>query len=121
MNELGSCAEEHVNLTRRSFLRLGVAGALGFGALRPWRRAPAASALLDGAIAKLAYLTRPEEFREFGREKPRIDRLPAEKRRQVGLHPDTWQLEVVSDEESGCEVERPLSRESGTALTWKGS
>jgi DMSO/TMAO reductase YedYZ molybdopterin-dependent catalytic subunit len=119
MDDLGSCAEEHINLTRRSFLRLGVAGAFGVGALRLWRQAPAGSALLDEAIAKLDYLTRPEEVREFGRETPRIDQLPLDKRRQAGLHPDTWQLEVVADEESGCEVERPLSKESGTALTWK--
>jgi DMSO/TMAO reductase YedYZ molybdopterin-dependent catalytic subunit len=45
--------------------------------------------------------------------------LPVEKRRQVGLHRDTWRLDVVADEESGCEVERPLSKDSGTALTWK--
>ncbi len=120
MTDVRRCVDEHVNLTRRSFLKLGAAGSLGLGALSRRRQAPAAGALLEEAVAKLEYLTRPEEFREFGREKPRIDQLPEQKRRQVGLHRDTWQLEVVADEESGCNVERPLSREAGTALTWKG-
>lgn len=120
MNEFGNPAEEHANLTRRSFLKLGAAGALGLNSLTLWGQTAEADPLLDEPTAGLEYLTRPEEFREFGREKPRIDQLPLDSRRQAGLHPDTWQLEVVSDEQSGCEVERPLSKESGTALTWKG-
>jgi len=119
MHDLGSRAEEHINLTRRSFLKLGAAGALGLNALPFWDQTAEANPLLDTATAGLEYLTRPEEFREFGREKPRIDQLPVEKRRQVGLHRDTWRLEVVADEESGYQVERPLSKDSGTALTWK--
>jgi hypothetical protein len=75
---------------------------------------------LGAAIAKLRYLTPVEAFREFNREKPRIDQLPAEKLREVGLDRDTWQLEVVPDPDSNCEVESPLSKEQGTALDWQG-
>jgi len=45
-------------------------------------------------------------------------KLPPEKRRAVGLHPETWQLEVVPDPDTDAKVERPLSKQDGTALTW---
>jgi DMSO/TMAO reductase YedYZ molybdopterin-dependent catalytic subunit len=34
--------------------------------------------------------------------------------------PETWQLEVIPDPDSNAEVERPLSKASGTALDWAG-
>jgi hypothetical protein len=46
--------------------------------------------------------------------------LPTEKLHQVGLDRETWQLEIVPDPASNCKVERPLSRELGTALNWQG-
>jgi DMSO/TMAO reductase YedYZ molybdopterin-dependent catalytic subunit len=119
MTDFRCCADERVNLTRRSFLKLGVAGSLGFCALPGWHQASAGGAPSEEAITQPDYLTRPEDFREFGREKPRVDHLPVEKRREVGLHPDTWRLEVVADRENGCEVEQPLSKDVGTALTWE--
>ncbi len=119
MTDFRRHVNEHPNLTRRSFMKLGVAGSLALGALPRSRQAPGGSALSEESIPRLDYLTQPEEFREFGREKPRIDELSPEKRLQVGLDRDTWQLEVVPDEESGCEVEQPLSKDVGTALTWE--
>ena len=92
---------------------------MGLGALSALRGTAETSTMIE-APTGLEYLTRPEDFREFGREKPRIDELPPERLRQVGLHRDTWQLEVVPDEESGSKVERPLSKELGTALTYEG-
>jgi hypothetical protein len=75
---------------------------------------------LAEAIAKLQYLTPPENFRLAGRGNPPPHKLSPEKRREVGLHPDTWQLEVIPDPESDSQVERPLSKELGTALDWAG-
>lgn len=77
------------------------------------------SPALAAAIAKLRYLTPVDQFREFNREKPRIDQLPAEKLREIGLDRQSWQLEVVPDPESNCKVESPLSKEQGTALDWQ--
>ena len=33
---------------------------------------------------------------------------------------DTWQLEVIADPQSDVKIERPLSKELGTALDWQG-
>ena len=45
----------------------------------------------------LEYLTREENFRNVGRGKPPPCDLPEPVRRQVGLVPQTWQLEVVPE------------------------
>jgi DMSO/TMAO reductase YedYZ molybdopterin-dependent catalytic subunit len=76
--------------------------------------------LLAEAISKLEYLTREENFRNAGRGKPPPHTLPLEKRREVGLVRETWQLEVLPDPESNAKVERPLSKDSGTALNFDG-
>jgi len=110
----------HRGLSRRGLLRLGVAGGLGVAASSLWAQTPAARETLAEATAKLSYLTPPDQFREFEREKPRVDQLPPEKLREAGLDRDTWQLEVVPDPESNCKVERPLSQKLGTALDWAG-
>jgi hypothetical protein len=80
----------------------------------------AESPALAEAIAQVRYLTPPEAFREFNREKPRIDRLPEDRLREVGLHRDTWKLEVVPDPQGDSKVENPLSEERGTAMDWPG-
>lgn len=123
------------SFTRRGFLQAAAAGAAGLSTPRlqagagpaeacPPEAVPAeaaeAEAALAKAIAKLRYLTPAEEFREFEREKPRIDQMPPEKLREVGLDRETWKLEVVPDPESSSRVERPLSKEQGTALDWTG-
>lgn len=108
---------EHVELSRRFFLGLGVAGA-ALAALET-QAAEAATALpaeLNDAVAKLNYLTPPETFGTVERGTPLPYTLPIEKRREVGLERDTWTLEVVPDVESKAKVDRPLSKEAGTAL-----
>jgi DMSO/TMAO reductase YedYZ molybdopterin-dependent catalytic subunit len=79
-----------------------------------------ADSLLAEAISRLEYLTRDENFQNAGRGKPAPHTLPPEKLREVGLSRETWQLEVLPDPESNAEVERPLSKASGTALDWNG-
>ena len=44
--------------------------------------------------------------------------MPLEKRREVGLERETWRLEVVADPESNSVLEKPLTKEHGTAFTW---
>ena len=107
---------------RRDFLGAAAAGAMGLAAPRFAAAGgpPEGEAALAAAIERLEYLTPPGRFKTFCREKPRIDELPEARLREVGLHPDTWKLEVVPDPESDSKVERPLSREKGTALDWQG-
>ena len=122
MNEIEQLARQHSDLTRRYFLKLGAAGIAGLSIspLRAGEPGDKSNALLAEAISKLEYLTREENFSNAGRGDPPPHTLPLEKRREVGLVPETWQLEVVADPESNAEVERPLSKASGTALDWAG-
>ncbi|MCR4411944.1 MAG: molybdopterin-dependent oxidoreductase, partial [Thermoguttaceae bacterium] len=112
--------QDHLELTRRYFLGLGTAGIGGLVALPAWADSPEGKRVLDEAASKLEYLTRLESFRMFGRGSPPPHELPPEKRRAVGLDPQTWTLEVIPDPESDCKVENPLSKERGTALDWQG-
>jgi len=122
MNEIERLAKEHSDLTRRYFLQLGAAGITGLSisSLRAGETEAESNALLDEAISKLEYLTREENFSNAGRGDPPPHTLPLEKRREVGLVPETWQLEVLPDPESNAEVEQPLSKASGTVLDWAG-
>ena len=65
---------------------------------------------------KLQYLSPMERFGGFVREKPAPFDLPAEKRREVGLDRDSWQLEVLPEEGGDSKVAHPLSKAAGTAL-----
>jgi DMSO/TMAO reductase YedYZ molybdopterin-dependent catalytic subunit len=117
MSDVKGLLREHGDLTRRYFLKLGAGALAGTGLIRS---AKASEPELARAIAEMKYLTPDEQFRNFGRGKPPPHEHPAEKRREVGLHRDTWQLEVVPDPDTDAKVEKPLSKELGTALTWDG-
>jgi DMSO/TMAO reductase YedYZ molybdopterin-dependent catalytic subunit len=119
MHDPQRLARQHVEITRRWFLQLGAAGMAGISAAPLWAQQDGSEVLLAEVVAKLQYLTPPEDFHLLGRGNPPPWKLPAEKRRQVGLHPDTWQLEVIPDPESNSQVERPLSKARGTALDWQ--
>jgi len=106
--------------SRRDVLQLGAAGALALGAGALAADAPQPNPALAEAISRLRYLTPPDAFREFEREKPRVDSLPPEKLREAGLDRESWRLEVVPDPQSNPQVGNPLSRERGTALDWAG-
>jgi len=117
MNEIEKLAKEHADLTRRYFLKLSAAGIAGVSTSRLWA-SENPDALLAEAISKLEYLTKEEDFRNAGRGDPPPHTLPSEKLREVGLVPETWQLEVVPDPDSNAEVEQPLTKAAGTALDW---
>ena len=107
-------------LSRRTILGLGAAGAACLAAGRLAAAPVSAEPAMQEAIAKLRYLTPPDEFRGFGREKPKIDTLSPEALCAAGLERETWQLEVAADPASNAQVEHPLTREAGTAIDWAG-
>jgi DMSO/TMAO reductase YedYZ molybdopterin-dependent catalytic subunit len=135
MTDLARFVEEHADLTRRWFLGLGAAGLAGLSTWPLWADAQTGSSEGDSPVSgtmrsmvarelgqspELEYLSSPERFYMFGRGNPPPYQLPPEKRREVGLEKETWQLEVVPDPASDCKVERPLSKALGTTLTWDG-
>lgn len=121
-DKIEQLAKEHTDVTRRYFLQLGAAGVAGLSTSRLWagEHGGKVPPLLAEAISKLEYLTREENFRNAGRGKPPPHTLPPEKLREVGLARDTWWLEVLPDPESNAKVDRPLSRDAGTALDFDG-
>jgi DMSO/TMAO reductase YedYZ molybdopterin-dependent catalytic subunit len=99
-----------LEMTRRHLLELGSAAAA-------WSASPLAAA---DANPKLEYLTPLDKAQIIDKGKAGVRKLPLEKLREIGLHPDTWSLEVVPDPASNSTVEQPLSRALGNALDWNG-
>ena len=106
------------SMTRRRFIELGALGAAAASLGRLDARAAAKDPPQADPAADSEYLTREENFVNVGRGNPPPHELSDEKRRAVGLTRETWQLEVVTDPESKVQVEHPLSKEIGNALTW---
>ena len=105
---------EHAALSRRFFLRGGLAGALaGASSSRAAEPPPA----LAESLAKIEpYFTAQDEFQDVSRGAPKPHTLAAAKRKEVGLTRDTWKLEVVADPENPATLGRPLTVKDGTAL-----
>ena len=102
---------EHGDVTRRWFLRCGVAGAAA--ALSAGRAAADRPPELAGVLEKLEpYFTPQDEFRDVSRGKPLPHSLPEEKKREVGLTRETWKLEVISDPEQPGDA-RQAAHEEG--------
>jgi DMSO/TMAO reductase YedYZ molybdopterin-dependent catalytic subunit len=119
MNRTVGPEHEQRAITRRRFIKLGALGAAvaSVGPLNA--RATAKNSPEAEAVEDLEYLTREENFVNVGRGSPPPHELSAEKRRAAGLTRETWRLEVVPDPDSDVQVERPLSKEQGNALTWE--
>jgi DMSO/TMAO reductase YedYZ molybdopterin-dependent catalytic subunit len=109
-------------IPRRSFLRMGAAGAAAFAAAPGLAPAAAqdSSALARSLEESEPYLTPQERFRDVSRGTPLPHKLPPEKMVQVGLTRETWKLEVVSDPEHKTDLKNPLTKEKGNALDWNG-
>jgi len=120
MSTLDQFLEEHAQLTRRFFLKAGATGAtlaLVSGAADAKERSPE----LTAAIEKLEpFFTAPAKFRDVSRGKPLPHSLPDEKKREVGLHRDTWRLEVISDPANPTKLGRQLTKTDNTALDFAG-
>ena len=120
MDQRDRIVEEHRDLTRRYFMKLGAAGVAGLGCAPLLAVSAESNRLLAEAIAKLEYLTPEAEFGGGGRGSPPPFKMTPDERREVGLDRDTWQLEVIADPESDVQIENPLSKELGTAIDWQG-
>ena len=110
---------EHIALTRRFFLRSGAAGvtALGFAPLLA--RGAERDRAFQEAIDKIeTWLTRPDDFQDVSRGRPKPHTLDEEKRKAVGLTRDTWKLEVASDPDNPARLSNPLTKEQGNAFTF---
>jgi hypothetical protein len=113
---------EHIDISRRYFLRLGAAGiaAMQLSPLLAAGDDASATATLAEELAKLEYLTELDKFQLVERGEPLPYTHPLEKLQEVGLTHETWKLEVVSDPDAKATLENPLSKELGTALDWQG-
>jgi DMSO/TMAO reductase YedYZ molybdopterin-dependent catalytic subunit len=133
MREFDAVVREHERLTRRYVLRAGLGTWASLGLAARVLGEPAATTddaskaadlpadeALKKLIAEIEYLTRDVDFGTVERGKPLPSELSEERRREVGLHPDTWRLEVVAEGEGGAKIEHPMSKEAGTALDWPG-
>jgi hypothetical protein len=115
-------AREHLQLTRRYFLRAGV----GAGAIAAC--SAAALETLGGSMPAHArepdkkgaqpepYFTPQEDFGDVSRGTPLPHSLPDEKKRDVGLHRETWKVEVISDPGQPSRLGKQFTNADGTAL-----
>ena len=102
---------EHRALTRRYFIRMGLASAAASG-FWSWTTGAAPPVVASGtpptpdpeltrAIEEIEpYFTAQEKFRDVSRGKPLPHSLSEEKKRRAGMTRETWRLEIVSDPES---------------------
>ena len=122
MHEPHEFLAEHIDISRRYFLRLGAAGvaAMQLSPLLAVGDDAVSKAALAEELAKLEYLTEPDKFQLVERGEPLPYTHALEKLQEVGLTHETWKLEVVSDPDAKATLENPLSKELGTALDWQG-
>jgi Oxidoreductase molybdopterin binding domain len=112
---------EDLQLTRRRLFQLGSA-AVAARSLPAIDTGHAGSQPeLAEAVAKLQYLTATDRISTvLDKGKAGVAKLSPDRLREVGLVPETWSLDVVSDPASNCIVEQQLSRKLGNALDWNG-
>ena len=116
---------EHMRATRRHFLALGSAGILALQRLPLHAESaepqPQRDKALQDAIDEMeSWLTPQDEFRDVSRGTPKPHSLSPERRAEVGLTRETWQLEVVSDKEHPATLGKQLTKEASTALDFAG-
>ena len=101
--------------TRRSFLGYGAAATAGMSLLAIQAESPPPE--LARVLDKLEpYFTAPADFQDVSRGNPLPHKLSVEKKREVGLHRDTWKLEVISDPDKPATLGKQLSKKDNTAL-----
>lgn len=116
-NDWKKLLSEHQRVTRRWFVKTGVAGSATLLALRQQPSRAEESQQLGEAAADLEpYLTSQDDFRDVSRGKPKPHRLPAEKKQEVGLTRETWRLEVTSDPEHPTLMSNEMTKADHTAF-----
>jgi len=121
MNEANRFLEEHVRLSRRYFMKLGVAGLAATNALTHWAIPARGEGKLFPNEAEKAerfgsYLTPDKLFGDVSRGEPIPHELPEEKKQEVGMTRDSWRLEVIPDPEHPVRLRNPMTKEKGSAL-----
>lgn len=120
MDALRQFWSEHLTVTRRGLLKLGVSG-VPFVFLRQAWGADSSAPELAKALAQLKpYLTRQADFNDVSRGKPIPHKLTEERRREVGLTRETWRLEVLADPEHPAKIRQPLTKADQTAIDFRG-
>ncbi len=116
-----SFLEEHAELARRYFLKLGLGGTTALASWPLWAGESERNEALQDAIDKMeTWLTLPDKFQDVSRGKPLPHSLPEEKRKEVGLTRETWKLEAISDPENPARLRSPLTKAKNTALDFAG-
>ena len=117
---------EHIELTRRFFLKAGVFGcavsqmAVNVVADETASAAPKKHVKPDkGGVRSDPYFTPAEDFRDVSRGMPLPHSLPDDKKSEVGLTRETWRLEVISDPDNPAKIGRPLTKVDGTSLDFE--
>lgn len=114
MSDIHRFLENHAALSRRYFLRLGIAGSAAIG-MSPLLNVKAGESIakspkLAKAIAGLGpFFTPPEAFQDVSRGKPLPHSIPEEKRKEVGLTRETWRLEVNSGKENPARLRKQFT------------
>ena len=110
----------HHELSRRFFLKIaGGAATTPFWYASTHAELPSdCAAACESFLAEMEYLTPQDEFGNVSRGDPRPYDLSDEEKQAVGLTPETWQLEVVSDSEHPADLENPLTKANGNAIDW---
>ena len=110
MNSRDQFLAAHVDVTRRFFMQLGVAGSVALGSWRTTSAEPTPP-LLEKAIAGLEpYFTEQDDFGDVSRGKPIPHTLPEEERTKVGLTREPWQMEVRGDPENKPDLRTPRKK-----------
>jgi DMSO/TMAO reductase YedYZ molybdopterin-dependent catalytic subunit len=106
---------EHLALSRRYFLSMGV-----FAAVTPLARLHGVEGKAPKAGAQPEpYFTTHNQFQDVSRGNPLPHRLPLEKKQEVGMTRETWKLEVLSDPQHPVRLSKPLLKSTGTALDFE--
>lgn len=111
-------------LSRRAFLRAGVAAAAVAPVLGPRpveAAAPAKPAKKpQGPVCEEGgcCLTKSGDFYNVERGNPPPYKLPLEKQREIGMLRETWTLEAIADPDSNSKITTPLTKANGNALTF---
>jgi hypothetical protein len=104
-------------ISRRKFLRMSTTGAAVVTATPAIVTTEALAAMVVNAAKKKAQpacegggccITPSHDFYNVERGDPLPYKLPIEKQREIGMVRETWQLEIIADQDSNSKIERPL-------------
>lgn len=112
-----------LSITRRDMLGMAAVGAIAVYADKVSAQLPATPPIMsDPALDKLIAGLKPNyisaTYSASAKFKPHPADIPPDQLRDLGLDPATWQLEILPAEKTKAQVGNPLSKETGTALTY---